>query len=69
MMTSLTTLEPAAGVHPVRIARAIRGLTQRELEERAGLPRTTLSHVERGRRTLSPGGVERIASVLNVDVE
>ncbi len=66
-MTSFMTLEPAAGVHPVRIARAIRGLTQRELEERAGLPRTTLSHVERGRRELSAGGAKRVASVLDAD--
>jgi len=64
---SLTTLVPAGGVHPVRVARAIRGLTQADLEQLAGLPRTTLSHVERGRRTLNPSSASRVAEALNAD--
>jgi transcriptional regulator with XRE-family HTH domain len=64
---SFTTLDLAAGVHSVRVARAVKGLTQRDLEELAGLPRTTVSHVESGRRTLSRRGAERVASVLDTD--
>lgn len=64
------TLERAAvQPHPVRVARALRGLTQRELERIAGLPATTLSHVEHRRRRLSPASAVRVATVLDADVD
>lgn len=63
-------LAPASdGLHPLRVARALRGLSQRELEQIAGLPHTTLSHVERGRRGLDPVSAHRIAIAIDADVD
>jgi transcriptional regulator with XRE-family HTH domain len=56
-------------VHPLRVFRAARGLSQEELERRAGLPATTLSHVEAGRRQLDPAARWRVAEALGVRVE
>jgi transcriptional regulator with XRE-family HTH domain len=54
--------------HPVFIARRVRGLTQSELELRAGLPATVLSKIERGERVPDPATKARIAMALGEDV-
>jgi transcriptional regulator with XRE-family HTH domain len=55
-------------VHPIRIARAIRGLTQRDIEREAGLPKTVLSRIERGHWQPDPATQLRIAMALEEDV-
>lgn len=68
-MTAITAeLLAAADVHPVRAARALRGLTQRELEKKAGLAKTTVSHIEQGTRQADPATKTRISMALEVDV-
>jgi transcriptional regulator with XRE-family HTH domain len=61
------TKEARVAVHPLRLARVARGISQRELERLAGLPATSLSHVEAGRRQLDPAAQWRIAEALKVD--
>ena len=48
-------------------AREGRGLTQRDIEARAGIPQETLSRIERGRMP-SLGTLQKIADVLGVQV-
>jgi transcriptional regulator with XRE-family HTH domain len=55
--------------HPVFVARRMRGLTQSELERRAGLPATVLSKIERGERVLDPATRLRVAMALDEDVD
>lgn len=56
-----------------RIGRGIREqrkraqLSQMTLAERAGLSLDQVGHVERGRRNLSMGALERVAQALGVD--
>jgi transcriptional regulator with XRE-family HTH domain len=69
MGTISPELLAVADVHPVRAARALRGLSQAELERRAGLPPTTLSKIESGTRRLDPAARVRIAMALDVDAE
>ncbi len=54
----------------VREARRRAGLTQAELAERAGVPKSTVGRIESGARTPSTEMVERLvrASGLNVSV-
>lgn len=52
----------------VRQARNKLGLTQDELASRAGLHRTYVSDVERGRRNVSLQSIERLAEGLNVPI-
>jgi transcriptional regulator with XRE-family HTH domain len=54
--------------HPVFVARRARRLTQSELEQRAGLPATVLSKIERGERVPDPATKARIAMALGEDV-
>jgi transcriptional regulator with XRE-family HTH domain len=56
-------------VHPVRVARALRGMTQQELERRAGLSPTSVSHIEARRRDPDPATQLRIAMALDADVD
>ena len=55
--------------HPVFVARRVRGLTQSELERRAGLPATMLSKIERGERVPDPATKKRIAMALGEEVD
>lgn len=48
-------------------ARERRGLTQHDIEARAGIPQETLSRIERGRMP-SLGTLQKIADVLSVQV-
>jgi transcriptional regulator with XRE-family HTH domain len=59
----------AAAVHPVRAARALRGLSQRDVEARAGLPATALSRIEAGSGVPDPVVQQRLAMALGVDVD
>lgn len=54
----------AERINRLRLARMAKGLSQRELELRAGLPKTTCSHFEAGRRIPDAGQRLRIAMAL-----
>lgn len=56
------------GVSRLRVARTLRGMSQRELEQRAGLPATTVSHIESGRRRADPAAQARLALALEMTV-
>lgn len=56
------------GVSTLKLARTVAGLSQREVERRAGLPATQLSHLEAGRRTADPATRFRLALALDADV-
>jgi transcriptional regulator with XRE-family HTH domain len=63
----ITNTVPLGRLSPLRYARLARGLSQRELEQLAGLPATVISHLEGGRRTPDPATAARIAMALGVD--
>jgi len=48
---------------------AVRGVTQRELSRRAGVPETDLSAGLRGRRPMTREVAARIARILDIDLE
>lgn len=50
----------------VRTLREAKGVSQEELAENAGLDRTYISSVERGKRNISLLNIERIAKALAV---
>ena len=52
----------------VRDRREALALTQEEVAERAGIHRTYLSDIERGRRNLSLVNIERIAIALEISL-
>ena len=49
----------------VRKVRLEQGISQEELADRCGLPRTYISDVELGKRNISLENIERIAISLN----
>lgn len=55
-----------AAASPLRAARIARGLRQSDLEQLAGLPATSVSHFEAGRRRPDAAQLRRIAAVLDV---
>ena len=57
------------GISRLRVARTLRGMTQRELEQLAGLPATSLSHIESGRRPADPATRARLALALEMPVD
>lgn len=52
--------------HRLRAARELRGLNQRELSEKLGIPPSSIAHFEAGRRKPSFDNVHRLATTLNV---
>ncbi len=56
----------AREVHPVKILRAHRGLTQEELAASASLSRPYLTEIETGRKEGSITAIKAIAAALNV---
>lgn len=52
----------------VRTRRSELGISQEELAARAGLHRTYIADVERGKRNVSLINIERIANALNVSI-
>jgi len=53
----------------IRSARQVKGLTQRELGARVGLPQSEVSRLERGGIARPPDVVARIAAVLDVPAD
>jgi transcriptional regulator with XRE-family HTH domain len=52
----------------LRQIRQIRGLSQEELADMAGLHRTYVGSVERSERNISIDNMERLATALEVDI-
>lgn len=52
----------------LRQIRQLKGLSQEELADRAGLHRTYVGSVERGERNISIDNMERLAKSLEVDM-
>ena len=50
----------------IRELRQAKGISQEELAEKAGLDRTYISSVERGKRNISLLNIERLAKALGV---
>lgn len=53
----------------LRELREARGLSQEALAHEAGLDRTYISSVERGKRNISIENIERLAIALNVKIK
>jgi uncharacterized protein len=53
----------------LRAVRVARGLSQRQLEQRAGLATSSVSHFESGRRVPDAAQKWRLADALGVDVD
>lgn len=53
----------------LRAARELRGLNQRELGERLGVPPSSIAHFEGGRRKPSFENLHRLASALDVTTD
>jgi DNA-binding XRE family transcriptional regulator len=58
-----------AGENPVRVYRSLRGLSGRELAERAGISAPYISEIESGKKDGSLSVMRRIAEALNVDLD
>lgn len=65
----VSVLERRVSAHPLRMARVALGVSQRDLERAAGLPATSVSHIEARRRVPTPAVRERLAMALDVDVD
>jgi len=58
-----------AGENPIRVYRALRGLSARDLAEKAEIRAPYLSEIESGEKDGSLAAIRRIAGVLNVDLD
>lgn len=58
-----------AGENPIRVWRGYRGLSLRELADRAGISKGYLSHLEQNQRTGSVEKLQRIAAALNLTID
>jgi transcriptional regulator with XRE-family HTH domain len=56
-------------MHPLRRIRVRRGLTIKDLQERTGVNRGTISRAERRERTPLPLTLQRLADALGVEIE
>ena len=56
-----------AGVHPIKVFRDYRGMTQAELARQVGLSPLYISQIETGRRGGSTKALRRIAAALDID--
>lgn len=52
----------------IKVLRNGRGYSQEELADRAGIDRTYLTSVERGKRNISIVNIEKIAIALDVEI-
>lgn len=59
--------EPVANAEAIRVARTLRGLSQRELGERVGIPSYQIWRFENGESTPAPDVLARIWHVLASD--
>ncbi len=57
-----------AGVHPIKVYREYRGMTQAELARQVGLSPMYISQIETGRRGGSTKALRRIAAALDIDL-
>ena len=57
-----------AGVHPIKVFRDYRGMTQAELARQVGLSPMYISQIETGRRGGSTKALRRIAAALDIDL-
>ena len=53
----------------LRAARQLRGLNQRELSDKLGVPPSSVAHFEGGRRKPSFENLQRLATALNVTTD
>ena len=60
---------PRGRRNPVRVWREYRGLTQRELAEKAGLAQAYIAQIETGRRKGTVDVYKRLAEALRVDID
>lgn len=58
-----------AGENPIRVYRALRGLSARELAEKAEISAPYLSEIESGKKDGSLSAMRRIADALKVDLD
>ena len=58
-----------AGVHPIRVFREYRGMSQAELAAMAGTSQVTISQIETGARTGSVDMLKLISAALKVDID
>ncbi len=58
-----------AGENPVKVWREYRGLTQRELADKAGLAQAYIAQIETGRRKGTVDVYKRLAAALRVDID
>ncbi len=58
-----------AGASPLRAWRELRGLSGKELAERAGLSAAYISEMETGKKDGSISAIKRIAEILKVDID
>lgn len=58
-----------AGENSIRVYRALRGLSARELAEKAEISAPYLSEIESGKKDGSLSAMRRIADVLKVDLD
>lgn len=58
-----------AGENPVRVWREERGLTQKELADKAGVSGNHISMIELGQRTGKPATLKRLARALGADLD
>ncbi len=59
----------AQGGNPVKVWREYRGLTQRELADKAGLAQAYIAQIETGRRKGTVDVYKRLAEALRVDID
>lgn len=57
------------GENPVKVWREYRGLSQRELAQKAGVAQAYVAQIETGRRKGSVGTLRRLAEALRVDLD
>ena len=57
------------GENPVKVWREYRGLTRRELADKAGLAQAYVAQIETGRRKGALDAHRRIAAALRVDID
>ncbi len=57
------------GESPLRVWRTYRGLTQAALGQRAGVPQSVISAIERGRRAPSLATLRALASALGLSLD
>ena len=56
-------------IHPIKLQRVLRGLTQLELSRQTGIPNNKICLVERGYKTLRTDEIQKICQVLQVAPE